>query len=1103
VVAVGVTTPLTGTFLFTDLVDSTALSSRLGPDAAEELRQAHYGMLRSAAAATGANEVKSTGDGLMLMFTSPSRALACAVAIQQAIERHNRRGGEPLSVRVGLSMGEATEGEGDYYGDCVVEAARLCAAAAGGQILTTEVLRSVVGRHATQDFAPVGELELKGLPDPVPAVEVRWLPEATPGMVPLPGRVVGAATDALFGFFGRVPELDILTQIRKRAHAVNRCQAAFLAGEAGIGKTALVAQVSRAAHAEGSIVLFGHAEEDVGISYQPWIEIIRPLVRDDNLSLLSRLPSAQRAALARLLPELDDDGEGRVADPDAERLLLWEASMELVGAASQHAPVLVVLDDLHWADTATLQLLRHVIASANPMDVTIVCTYRDTDLRRADPLHKLLSDLHRETRVTRVALAGLEDHELVELMVAAAGHELDDTGIGLAHTLRRETDGNPFFTGEILRHLWETGRIVPRDDGRLVLADDLENLDLPSSVRDVVGRRVERLGDEAFRVLCLAAVIGREFDIELLAQVTNVDEDELLDVTDAAVSAAVLIETGTPGRYSFAHVLIQHTLYDEVSPTRRERAHHHIAEVLEARATAPDAAALAELAHHWVAATRPAEIDKALTYVRRAGDAARDALAPEDAIRWYQQALDLLARQTPTDLHQRAELLATLGTTQRQLSLPGSRETLLEAGGLAQQLGDTEALVQAALGFNTGSPGSQLVGDNDAKTTIQAALDATSTDPTPTRARLLAQFAIAHDATAEWRTRRDLAFQALDVARRADEDGTFVDVIDTAHLSLATPDHVEQHVRDVQAAVAIADRIGDPELQSRIRYPLLWTQYQQADIAGVDATLAEMQGLTEAVGLAMVRYAHAMLVTGRLLLAGRAADAEIANQEVLQIGTAADHPDTLGIYGGLLFAIRHHQGRINEISDLLIEAARDNPSIAALRSALPFMLCEIGRIDEATERLSTEASTGFDFPYDTTWLAAMGNVIDAAATTGDQAAARTLIQRVSPFADQVVAPAGPVVNGAIARPLARAATLLGDYQQAEHWFTTAHDLHARLQAPFWTALGQLDHADLCLARRADGDANRARQLATGAAATAAEYGCAALTARAASLLAAT
>ena len=178
---------MTATFIFTDLVDSTATAARLGPDAAEELRQTHFRLLRGAIVGSGGTEVKNLGDGLMVMFSSPSRALAGAVGMQQAIHHHNRSDGEPLGVRIGMSAGEAVEEDGDFFGDPVVEAARLCAAAGAGQILAADLVRLMVGRHATQTFVEVGPLELKGIPEPVDAVEVLWEPAQTAGSVPLPG----------------------------------------------------------------------------------------------------------------------------------------------------------------------------------------------------------------------------------------------------------------------------------------------------------------------------------------------------------------------------------------------------------------------------------------------------------------------------------------------------------------------------------------------------------------------------------------------------------------------------------------------------------------------------------------------------------------------------------------------------------------------------------------------------------------------------------------------------------------------------------------------------------------------------------------------------
>jgi class 3 adenylate cyclase/tetratricopeptide (TPR) repeat protein len=1090
------TSSVTATFVFTDLVDSTATAARLGRDQAEALRQAHFRLLRGAVTASGGSEVKNLGDGLMVMYSSPSRALAGAVGMQQAIEHHNRSTDEPLGVRIGVSTGEAVEEDDDYFGDPVVEAARLCAAAEGAQILASDLVRLMVGRHATQTFVAVGSLDLKGLPAPVDAVEVLWEPETVAGSVPLPGRLVGAATDALFGFFGRGPELVAFDEARKRARATTRCQAVFLAGEAGIGKTALAAQVARSAHNDGAIVLFGHADEDLGVVYQPWIEALSALVHGGDEHLVDALPSAQRAALSRLIPTVAGDGV-RVADPDTERLLLFEGTSELLAAASRDAPLLIVLDDLHWADTASLQLLRHVIASATSMDVTIAGTYRDTDLTRGDPLGNLLSDLHREANVTRLPITGLDDHELVDLMAAAAGHELDDSGVGLAHALRRETNGNPFFTAEMLRHLFESGGIVLGDDGRWALAGDLDGLGLPNSVRDVVGRRVERLGDEALRVLRLAAVIGREFDLSELALLADVDDDPLLDLMDAAVAAAVLVESGAADRYRFAHALVQHTLYDELSPTRRQRAHQRVAELLEAATAGDDAATLAELARHWVAATRPADLDKALGYVRRAGDAARDALAPDDAIRWYQQALDLVDRSGEPDEHVRAALLAALGTVQRQAGYAEFRDSLLRAADIAEQLGDADVLVRAALGFGAIATS---VGDRDRRRVAAAALEAVGPAPTAIRARLLAVLVDAHDWAVEWQTRRELSLQAIDAARRSGDDHATVAVIELSHFAVATPDRMLDAVDDLERAVTLADRIGDPLLQTRARFNLVWARYQQCDLSGADEMLAQMAELTESVGLPEDRWRLGLGRTGRLLLRGQVDLAEETNERTLQVGTAAGTPDALGAYGGLLFVIREHQGRLDEIADFFLDVARDNPSIAVLRATIPHMLGMLGRIEEARERLDMEAVTEYEFPRDVTWLNSQSDLLDAAATAGDRAAARTLVDRVAPFDTQVVSPATALLKGAIARPLARAATLLGDYDRAEAWIAIAHDIHARLQAPFYVALGQLDHADLCLERHADGDMDRARSLATTATATAAEYGYRALVSRAAALL---
>ena len=381
-------------------------------------------------------------------------------------------------------------------------------------------------------------------------------------------------------------------------------------------------------------------------------------------------------------------------------------------------------------------MLAH-LASADPaMRVLVLGTYRDSELSNADALVDALAALRRHEGVSRIDMVGLDDTGVVALMEAGAGHRLDAAAVGLAHAISRETDGNPFFVSEVLRHLVETGAIGQDAEGRWVAQDSLDTTALPDSVREVIGARVLRLGKEAGRVLSVASVIGRDFDLELLARATKTDEDDLLDILDAAAVVALVREVADTGRYAFAHALIEHTLYEDLGHNRRARAHRQVAEALEDLCGDRPGARVSELARHWVAA-QPIDLEKAISYSRQAGDAALAALAPADALRHYAQALDLYPQLSHPDPALGLDLAIGLGTAQRQTGDPAFRGTLLDASRRAADLNDTERLVAAVLANDRGWMTSGGNIDADKVAVLEMALDRLPADD-PHRALVLA-----------------------------------------------------------------------------------------------------------------------------------------------------------------------------------------------------------------------------------------------------------------------------------------------------------------------------------------------------------------------------
>ena len=1070
--------------LFTDLVGSTELLSRLGEAAFEGLRRAHFAALRGAIGQSRGAEVKTTGDGLLAVFSSAAAAVDCAVAIQQAVDLH-ARAGAPVAVRVGVAVGDVSFEDGDVFGAPLAEAARLVAAARGGQILTTAVVRAVAGGRSLAHFTDVGSMELRGFPAPVAACEVAWEPAPAISAVPLPARLAGPHQA---GFVGRTPEREALDQCLANAANGER-RVLLLAGEPGIGKTRLCAEAAAGARERGVAVLYGRCDEGLSLPYQPWAEALRHVIAHVPAYLLRAHVAQHGGELVRLVPELGrrvaDLPNPRTSDPETERYLLWGAATGLLAEVAAETPVMVVLDDLQWADLPTLQLLRHLAGLDGPSRLLVIGTYRDSDLGADHPLHDTLATLRREPGVERIRLSGLAEAEVVGLMSELAGHEMDAAGLALAAALWGETDGNPFFTGELLRHLAEIGAIRQGEDGRWETSADLDPVSLPASVREVIGQRVRRLGEGTAGLLGVAAVIGQTFELNLISAVSGADEDAVLELLEAASRAAIVAEqTWSPGRFSFAHALIQRSLYADLSMTRRQRLHRRVAEALEAICRDDPGERVGELAHHWGAAVTQVEAAKALHYAIRAAERALQLLASDEAVRWYRMALELLAANPPVDERARCRLLIGLGAAQRQAGNPEHQGTLLEAAQHAQVLGDTELLVRAALANDRGVWAKSGEVDVDRVAVLEMALAAVPIEDTLTRARLLTALSSELAYEPDHVRRRAIAEQAIAVARRSGDAAAVVNALSRPMHTLHVPDAVAERLVQTAEAVRLASSLDDPGARFWAAYARLYPSMQLGDVDDFDRCLANLTAIARAVGQPMLSWAAVCPQPWRLMLAGDAVSAERAAEQALQLGGESGQQDAFLIYGAQLMIIRWHQGRLGELVPMLEQLMAATPSVPGFTAALAWAHAEGGDLDAAQRLVDGARAMPFELPYDVVWLYGTSIWAEVASQLGDALAADQLYDRLTPWHRQVVF-AGVTGLGAVAHHIGQLAAVLGRTREAVAHFSEALAIHESLRAPFHIARTKLEWGRLLL----EHDRAGATELLSAACELAEQHGC--------------
>ena len=879
----------TVTLLFCDLVESTALTSDLGDAAADTLRHDVFDALRAEITAYRGTEVKNLGDGLMVSFGSNADAVRAACGMQQSIDVLGRTRNLPLALRVGISVGEATLEDDDWFGTPVIEASRLCSAASTGQVLVADVVRVLLGSRAEVTLRPVGELELKGLPEPVAACEVEWARlDVRTIQLPLP-RAFSIAPR--FSLAGRDAEFKQVTTAWKEA-AVGERRAVLVAGEPGIGKTRLAAELGRVVERNGGFVLLGRCDDGLGVPYQPFVEALAHVVSHAPDDQLPALLGPAAGELCRLVPELAQRVPGLAptpSDPETERYLLFEAIAGWLEAQSQISPTLLVLDDLHWAAEPTLLMLRHVLGSERNLRLLVIGTYRDTEVDRTHPLGALLAHLRRTEGVDRIALRGLDGEEVADLVVRASGQELNDQARELAHAVHAETGGNPFFAIEVLVSLAERGAIYQDAHGQWRSDVSIDEVGIPEGVKEVVGQRLSRLPDDCNAVLHGAAVAGQDFELDVITAITPEGEERVIDALEAARVAGLLDELGgTPVRYRFSHALVQQTLLDEIPTARRLRFHRVIAEAIERLRVDHLDRYRSALARHWYeAGTEPA---RALEASVAAADRALAQFADREAYQFLTQAADLFDDADASDA-ERVDVMTMTGEALRRIGDPSHREVLLEAGRIAARIGDGPRMAKAALANGRFWQSDATGIDTDRVAALEAAVAALGDADPNVRALLLIKLSVENIYAPDPRARVAWAEEALATARGTGDAYTLANVLSVRHNVILSHESIEQRRRENEELIGLAEELGDPNLRYYSHtYSFFW-RYEIGDLAGARTAVRDADEISSRLAQPMFEWIVSWMEVALARAAGKLDEADDYLARSLEIGTEAGIPD--------------------------------------------------------------------------------------------------------------------------------------------------------------------------------------------------------------------
>jgi len=933
-----------------------------------------------------------------------------------------------------------------------------------------------VRRVGARFVAPLEEREAPVAPE-----------EPVPGATPAAAEM-RAGTRPLF-LIGREAELARLAAALEGALA-GHGQVLLLTGEAGIGKTRLAEAAAAQARARGFEVRVGCAYERLGApAFWLWIQILEEFVREWSPEALAEALGSRAAQLAQLVPELAERLPGLpplpTADPEVARFPLFRAVVRFLTEAARQRPLVLILEDLQWADTASMRLLEMLLGALRGSRLLLIGTYRDEQVGPEHPLNEMLAELWRQAAGETIQLAGLSRAEVGRLLEAKLEFAPPPA---LAVAIHERTQGNPFFVTQVLHTLEAEGRLSASDTALPLVELEAWLAEIPLALQNVLDRRLARLAKGTRLLLVVASLTRDEFDVKLLEHVSGLPHEMLLDDVDEAARARVIEEVpGVVGRYRFVHALLQSACSAGMSAVRRAELHATIGEALEELYQANPEPHLGELAHHFLRALPAGDPERALDYAERAGRAAHARTAYDEAADFFARALGVIEGLPGAGAVRRYDLWMARA---RALIVSGNRREMRrsysEALAAARELGDTELLAHAALGLGIPLEMAPVEGLVPA---LEEAVAGLVDQETPLRALVMARLAawLSTEPAAHARAEQ-LMKDALALAGRlgdAEAQGHALMTWVMSHRLWGLPDPEERLAASTEM-IGLAEASDDP-------FPIMFGHFlrtdqllELGDFAAADAEHAAASARAEESHLRLFEADALVYRSTRRLLEGRLNEAEALGREALAEGTSY----FLALYRALLFAVRREQARLGELEATAQATVDLFPRLALPRSVLAFIYEETGRREEARREVEALAADDFGcLAGHESWRCAAAVLSELCGRFGDRKRAAVLtrlLERHEPY--WCFAAGGGVCFGPVALHLGMLATARADWDQAEPHLTAATARTEALGAPVWAARARLAHARMLRARRRKGDRTAAREQLGRAAATARELG---------------